>query len=130
MPDLTCRLMGYEGDHVGSLSLALQDYMRVPQGARILNLQFRCPNLQTIKSPAIASRGIEEGKQEARDKAELLGTKLKEDGEEPAAIEEEEDISQFEVLRLECQAQSPFAVFVDCFCGESDLMIEQHLKAM
>lgn len=125
MPDLTTRLLEMEGDVMGSLSMALQDYMRVPQGPRVLALQFACPNLQIIKSPAVANRGIEDitGKKEAREKAEiLLGTplkQLKDDDDDESEDKSEENLSQFDVRRLECQSNSPVAVFVDCFCGKN-----------
>lgn len=123
MPDLTARLTDLEGEVIGSLSLTVQDYLRIPQGSRTLQLQLRCPNLQGIKCPAAANRTIEDvgDKEAALEKAELLGLPLRgksDDENNTECDSDEENWGKYEITRLDCQAGSPVGVFVDCFCGK------------
>ncbi|KAL8431852.1 hypothetical protein ACSSS7_004981 [Eimeria intestinalis] len=51
LPDICCRLVNREGSEIATLSLALNSFVKVPQGERCLKLQLDSPLLASLPPP-------------------------------------------------------------------------------
>ncbi|KAL8454457.1 hypothetical protein Emed_000178 [Eimeria media] len=51
LPDVCCRLVNREGSEIATLSLALNSFVKVPQGERCLKLQLESPLLACLPPP-------------------------------------------------------------------------------